>query len=263
MKTTATDSNLRTRRVLNVERLTPAVGAEITGIDLGEPASNDDLFEEIRQLLLLHNVIFFREQDLPPAEHVAFAGHFGSLETHPIVPSHPEFATLLLVHRQAEKTTYENVWHSDASFRAAPPMGAVLKCDECPAMGGDTMWANMALAYERLPDRVKERIGELRAQHSIEHSFGGAMTPEKRAALALENPSVEHPVVRTNPDTDEKVLFVNQGFTTHFVNFQRYDRIRVGQDFTLESNHLMSDLLTQAMIPEYQVRIRSRPNLGR
>ena len=121
------------------------------------------------------------------------------------------------------------------------------------------MWANMALAYERLPDRVKERIGELRAQHSIEHSFGGAMTPEKRAALALENPSVEHPVVRTNPDTDEKILFVNQGFTTHFVNFQRYDRIRVGQDFTLESNHLMSYLLTQAMIPEYQVRIRWRP----
>ncbi len=248
-----------THRQLIVDRLAPAIGAGITNVDLAEASRNDDLFGEIRQLLLAHKVLFFRDQALPPADHVAFAERFGTLEGHPIQPSHPDFPTLLLIHRQAERTTYENVWHSDASFRSAPPMGAVLKCDECPDVGGDTMWANMALAYERLPDRIKERIGELRAQHSIEQSFGGAMTPERRAELVSQNPPAEHPVVRTHPETGEKVLYVNQGFTTHFVNFQRYDRIRVGQDFTLESNHLMNYLLTQAAIPEYQVRIRWRP----
>lgn len=248
-----------TPRQLLVDRLSPAIGAEITNVDLGEASRNDDLFGEIHQLLLRHKVLFFRDQALPPAEHVAFAERFGTLEGHPIQPSHPDFPTLLLIHRQAERTTYENVWHSDASWRANPPMGAVLKCDECPEVGGDTMWANMALAYERLPDRIKERIGDLRAQHSIEHSFGGAMTPERRAELVAENPPAEHPVVRTHPETGEQILFVNQGFTTHFVNFQRFDRIRVGQDFTLESNHIMNYLLTQAAVPEYQVRIRWRP----
>ncbi len=252
MPTTAT-------RSLLVERLTPAIGAEITNVDLREAARNDDLFGEIKQLLLQHKALFFRDQELPPAEHVAFAERFGELEGHPIQPSHPDFPTLLLIHRQAERTTYENAWHSDASFRSEPPMGAVLKCDACPATGGDTIWTNMTMAYERMPDRIKERIGDLRAQHSIEHSFGGTMTPENRAALVAENPPAEHPVVRTHPETGEQILFVNQGFTTHFVNFQRYDRIRFGQDFTLESNHLMNYLLMQAMIPEYQVRLRWRP----
>ncbi len=248
-----------TRRMLSVDQLVPAIGAEVSNIDLGEAGRNDDLFGEIHQLLLKHKVLFFRDQALPPAEQVAFAGKFGALEGHPIQPAHPDFPTLLLIHRQAERSTYENVWHSDASFRAEPPMGAVLKCDECPAVGGDTMWANMAVAYDRLPDRIKERIGDLVAQHSIEHSFGGAMSVEKRAVLVAENPVANHPVVRTHPETGEKILYVNQGFTTHFVNFQRFDRIRVGQDFTLEANHLMNYLLSQAAIPEYQVRIRWRP----
>ncbi len=248
-----------TRRMLNVDQLVPAIGAEVSNIDLAEAGRNDDLFGEIRQLLLKHKVLFFRDQALPPGDQVAFAEKFGALEAHPIAPSHPDFPTLLLIHRQAERSTYENVWHSDASFRSEPPMGAVLKCDECPSVGGDTMWANMALAYDRLPDRIKERIGDLLAQHSLEQSFGGAMSPEKRAALVAENPPSNHPVVRTHPETGEKILYVNQGFATHFVNFQRFDRIRVGQDFTMESNHLMNYLLSQAAIPEYQVRIRWRP----
>ena len=143
--------------MLHVEELTPAIGAELTGIDLAQVTGNDDLFGVVRTLLLKHKVLFFRDQLLPPADHVAFAERFGPLEGHPVVPSHPDFPTLLLIHRQTERSSYENVWHTDATWRSDPPMGAVLKCDECPAVGGDTMWANMALAYERLPDRVKER----------------------------------------------------------------------------------------------------------
>jgi taurine dioxygenase len=244
---------------MTVDQLVPAIGAEIGNVDLCEVARNDDLFGEVKSLLHQHKVLFFRDQALPPADHVALAERFGPTEGHPVQPSYPDFPTLLRIHRQSERSTYENIWHSDASFRAAPPMGAVLKCEECPPVGGDTMWANMALAYERLSDRIKEHVRGLVAQHSIEHSFGGAMSPEKRAALVAENPPSNHPVVRTHPETREEILYVNQGFTTHFVNFQRFDRIRVGQDFTLESNNLMNYLLAQAEIPEYQVRLRWRP----
>ena len=181
------------------------------------------------------------------------------LETHPVVPSHPDHPELLLLNRDT-KHSYENTWHCDATWRAKPPFGSVLRCVVCPEVGGDTMWANMALAYERLPRHIKQRIANLRAKHSIEHSFGGSMSAEDRAKLSAANPMVEHPVVRTHPETNEKVLFVNQGFTTHFVNFHNNEDVRYGQDFTIEANNLLNYLVRQAEIPEYQVRLRWKPN---
>jgi taurine dioxygenase len=242
-----------------VDPLATALGAEISYISLASAVENDDLFAEIRSLLLKHKVLFFRDQDISPAEHVAFARRFGDLETHPVVPSHPDHPELLLLNRDT-KHSYENTWHCDATWRVEPPMGAVLRCVVCPEVGGDTMWANMALAYERLPDHIKTRIANLRAKHSIEHSFGGSMSAEDRDKLSAAYPMVEHPVVRTHPETGEKVLFVNQGFTTHFVNFHNHDDVRFGQDFTMEANNLINYLIRQAEIPEYQVRLRWRPN---
>jgi alpha-ketoglutarate-dependent taurine dioxygenase len=244
---------------LKVEPVAPALGAEISNLGLANAVEDDDLFAEIRELLLKHKVLFFRDQDILPATLVAFARRFGDLETHPIVPSHPDHPELLLLNRDT-KHSYENTWHCDATWRAEPPMGAVLRCVVCPNVGGDTMWANMALAYERLPDHVKTRIEGLRAKHSIEHSFGGSMTPKDRAKLSTTYPMVEHPVVRSHPETGEKVLFVNQGFTTHFVNFHNHEDVRFGQDFTIEANNLLNYLVRQAEIPEYQVRLRWRPN---
>lgn len=138
-------------------------------------------------------------------------------------------------------------------------MGCVLRCVECPPVGGDTMWANMALAYERLPEPVKQQIAGLRARHSIECSFGAAMPIERRLALKAQFPDAEHPVVRTHPETGEKVLFVN-GFTTHFTNFHTPENVRYGQDFTQGSSALLQYLISQAAIPEYQVRWRWKPN---
>ena len=152
---------------------------------------------------------------------------------------------------------YENSWHCDATWREAPPMGCVLHCVECPPVGGDTLWANMALAYERLPDTVKALIAPLRARHSIECTFGAAMPIERRLALKAQYPDAEHPVVRTHPETGEKVLFVN-GFTTHFTNFHTPANVRVGQDFTQGASGLLQYLTGQAAIPEYQVRWRWR-----
>ena len=113
---------------------------------------------------------------------------------------------------------YENAWHCDATWRECPPMGAVLRYVEGPPVGGDTMWANMAKAYEDLPDHMKETIDGLYARHSIEASFGARMPIEKRHALKAQYPDAEHPVVRTHPETGEKVLFVN-GYRDPFHQF--------------------------------------------
>ena len=121
------------------------------------------------------------------------------------------------------------------------------------------MWANMALAYEKLPATVKEQIAPLRARHSIEATFGASMAIDKRLALKAQFPDAEHPVVRTHPETGEKVLFVN-GFTTHFTNFHTAANVRVGQDYQPGAADLLRYLVMQAMIPEYQVRWRWQPD---
>jgi len=121
------------------------------------------------------------------------------------------------------------------------------------------MWANMALAYDKLPAHVKEQIAPLRARHSIESTFGAAMPTEKRLALHAQFPDAEHPVVRTHPQTGEKILYVN-GFTTHFTNFHTPANIRYGQDYNPGGADLLRYLVMQAYVPEYQVRWRWQPN---
>ena len=138
-------------------------------------------------------------------------------------------------------------------------MGCVLRCVETPAVGGDTIWVDMAQAYARLPQDVKARIAGLRARHSIEASFGANMPIEQRLALHERFPDAEHPVVRTHPETGEKVLFVN-AFTTHFTNWHTPDNVRVGQDYSQVGPQLLQYLISQAHIPEYQVRFRWKPN---
>ena len=245
---------------MQVEQLTYNIGAELIGVNLADAIHDDGLFAAIRAQLLQHRVLFLRDQDFSRAEHVAFARRFGELEDHPVAGSDPEHPGLVQIYKRPDQPMdrYENAWHTDATWREAPPLGCVLRCIECPPVGGDTMWANMALAYERLPEPVKAQIAGLRARHSIEASFGAAMPIEKRLALKAMYPDAEHPVVRTHPETGEKVLFVN-AFTTHFTNFHTPERVRVGQDYT-GASQLLHYLIGQAQIPEYQVRWRWQPN---
>jgi taurine dioxygenase len=246
---------------MQVHPLTCALGAELTGVDLADAVRDDGLFAEIRSLLLQHKVLFLRDQQFSRAEHVAFARRFGELEDHPVAGSDPEHPGLVRIYKTPDQPNdrYENAWHSDTTWREAPQFGAVLRCVECPPVGGDTMWANMALAYERLPAHIKEQIADLRARHSIEASFGAAMPIEKRLALKAQYPDAEHPVVRTHPDTGEKILYVN-GFTTHFTNYHTAARVRFGQDANPGAADLLRYLISQAYIPEYQVRWRWAPN---
>ncbi len=246
---------------MRVEPLTCAIGAEISGVNLGAAARDDGLFADIRALLLQHKVLFLRDQDISRAEHVAFARRFGELEGHPVAGSDPDYPGLVRIYKSpdAPADRYENAWHTDATWRDKPPMGCVLRCIECPPVGGDTMWVNMALAFENLPAHVKAQIAPLRARHSIEASFGAAMPIEKRLALKAQFPDAEHPVVRTHPETGEKVLFVN-AFATHFSNFHTPANVRFGQDAVPGAADLMRYLISQAYIPEYQVRWRWKPN---
>ncbi|AOI92941.1 TauD/TfdA family dioxygenase [Burkholderia pseudomultivorans] len=244
---------------MRIEPLTCAIGAEITGVNLADAARDDALFADIRDALLKHKVVFLRNQDIARADHVAFARRFGELEDHPVVGSDPENPGLVRIYKSpdAPNDHYENGWHADATWREIPQMGAVLRCVECPPVGGDTMWANMVLAYEKLPRHVKDLIAPLRARHSIEATFGAVMPIDKRLALKARFPDAEHPVVRTHPETGEKVLFVC-GFTTHFTNYHNPGNVRVGQDFTRGASDLLQYLISQAAIPEYQVRWRWR-----
>ncbi|MGF6963471.1 taurine dioxygenase [Paraburkholderia sp. WC7.3g] len=246
---------------MRVEQLTYSIGAELTGVNLAHAINDDGLFAQIRSALLKHRVLFLRDQDITRAEHLAFARRFGELEDHPVAGSDPEHPGLVRIYKTPDQPNdrYENAWHADATWREAPQFGAVLRCVECPPVGGDTMWANMVLAYENLPAHVKTQIADLRARHSIEASFGAAMRIEKRLALKAQFPDAEHPVVRTHPETDEKVLFVN-AFTSHFTNYHTPERVRFGQDANPGAGDLLRYLISQAYIPEYQVRWRWQKN---
>jgi len=246
---------------LRVEPLTAHIGAELFDVDLAEAARNDDLFGAIKAELLKHKVLFLRDQAIERTDHVAFARRFGELESHPMVGSDPEHPGLVCIYKDLDSPPnhFENAWHCDATWRECPPMGAVLRYIEGPSVGGDTIWANMTRAYEELPDHISATIQDLRARHSIEATFGARLPIEKRLALKAQYPDAEHPVVRTHPETGEKVLFVS-GFTTHFTNFHTSDNVRYGQDFAPGSANLLSYLIGRAAIPEYQVRWRWQPN---
>jgi taurine dioxygenase len=246
---------------IKVEPLTCSIGAELGNVNLGIASRDPSIVAEIRALLLKYKVLFFRDQDITRAEHVAFARHFGELEDHPVAGSDPEHPGLVRIYKAPDKPVdrYENAWHTDATWREKPPFGCVLRCVECPPVGGDTLWANQALAYEKLPEHIKTQIATLRARHSIEASFGAAMPTEQRLALKAQYPDAEHPVVRTHPETSEKILFVN-AFTTHITNFHTPANVRFGQDANPGASLLLNYLISQTYIPEYQVRFRWQKN---
>ena len=249
------------RGSMSVEPTTCSIGALLGNVSLGDAARDEGLFAEIRALLLRYKVLFLHDQDFTRAEHVAFARRFGDLEDHPVVGSDPEHPGLVRIYKgpDSRNEQYENAWHCDTTWRESPQFGAVLRCTEVPAVGGDMLWANMAMAYEQLPAHVKTQIAGLRARHSIEASFGAAMPIEKRLALKAQYPDAEHPVVRTHPETGEKVLFVN-AFTTHFTNWHTPANVRFGQDANPGASLLLNYLISQAYVPEYQVRFRFRRN---
>lgn len=240
--------------------LSPTLGLELSGISLATEFDEQEV-AMLRQLLARHKVLVFREQDVTPAQHVAFARRFGKLEVHPIIKRHPDHPELVTFVHNDVNVGVENVYHSDTSFYPEPSMGSVLRCVECPEVGGDTIFVNMVAAYESLPDTVKEKLIGLNAMHDASVVFSNRTpTSEGRAKLREEIPSVEHPVVRTHPETGEKILYVNEAFTTHFANYRQINEGVWNRDAPTQARDLFAFLLRQARTPEFQVRIQWRKN---
>ena len=205
---------------LKVVPIAPAIGAEIHGVDLAADLP-DATVAAIRQALLDHLVIFFRDQDITPAQQLAFARRFGRPVPYPMVEGidgFPEVAPVLKL--EHERVNFGGVWHSDTTYTPEPPMGAMLAARELPPAGGDTLFANQYLAWETLSDGLKAMLRPLRAVNSsakasaqITRNRGDAGGPGADAKTLKE---AVHPVMRTHPETGRPALYVNAGHTTRF-----------------------------------------------
>jgi taurine dioxygenase len=220
------------------------IGAEIRGVDLSRPLS-PALRAELNRALLEWKVLFFRGQHLASDAQRAFARNWGELETNPLLARGDARDVVRFDKTAGAVPTFENVWHTDVTFRARPALGAVLQLREVPPAGGDTMWADMAAAYDNLPAGIRERIDGARAVHDYLPGFARFYSVEQLAPYQEEFPPVEHPVVRRHPETGRRMLFVNASFTTRIVG--------LGQ---AESDRLLRLLFQQAQVPEFQVRFR-------
>lgn len=246
---------------MRVEQLTCNIGAELMDVNLRDAAHDDGLFDAIYAALLKHKVLFLRDQDISGKDHVAFASRMGALEDHPLLPAPDGTPGLVQLYKTPDKPVgrYENVWHTDNTWRPEPSKACVLRCLECPPIGGDTLWANMAAAYENLPREIRNQIADLRASHDFLDIMRDMIPPDEHESTRAKWPSVEHPVVRTHPETGGKSLFLG-GWATHFVNYHKPSRVRYGQDIVQAGGDLFQYLISQAYIPEFQVRWRWKPN---
>jgi taurine dioxygenase len=235
-------------QTISITPLSPTVGAEIGGVRMNGEVPDNQL-AEIRRALLDWKVIFFRDQDVTEAEHVAFGRLFGELEVHPFTPNHPDHPEIVVIHHNEHTKRGQNNWHSDVTWRQAPSLGSILRARIVPPVGGDTLFADMAAAYEGLSDELKERIDDKFAIHSFVHNFGRAMDDEKRAAFAEQYPPARHPIVRTHPETGARSLYVNSAFATHIEGMEAD-----------ESASLLRRLYRRASVPEYQCRFRWQKN---
>jgi taurine dioxygenase len=234
-------------QTIEVTKLTPHIGAEIAGVDLSHPLGNQQ-FQEVHDALMENLVIFFRDQHLTHDQHKDFGRRFGNLVAHPASRHSPEGHPEILTIHADENSQHVagEEWHSDVSCDETPPMGSILYLTEIPPSGGDTLFASMYAAYDRLSDPIKKLLDGLTATHDGEPVYRGRFgyAPGEKGF-----PRAEHPVVRTHPVTGRKALFVNGNFTT-----------RINGLTKLESDALLQMLYRHAETPEFQCRFRWQPN---
>lgn len=220
---------MRSKRI-EISPLSPALGAEVSGIDLSQ-ALDDEAAGEIRRAFAEHLVLFFRGQNLTPAQQVAFAGLFGPVGTYPFAEPIAEHPQVIPVIKEAHQTTnFGGIWHSDTPYLEIPSLGSVLYAREVPPEGGDTLWANGYRAWETLPDDMRAILRPLRAVQSAasnkeklraDHLKDGAM--QGRDAARMDVQEAEHPVARTHPETGRKALYISPAHTIRFAGWTEED----------------------------------------
>lgn len=215
---------------IKVEPTSPALGAEISGVDLSR-GIDDETFDEIHRAWLEHQVIFFREQRLTPAEQMAFAERFGELDVYPFMQPLPEHPLVIPIIK--EKDTQFNFgggWHSDMSYSEKPPKATVLYAIEVPSCGGDTLFTSMTRAYEALSGGMQEMLGSLRAVFTASKVHGAAGLYDKadhpmkmKSDVAMEEARWLHPVVRIHPETGRKALYIDAPHVERLENMRIHE----------------------------------------
>jgi len=214
---------------MKVSKLTGSIGAEILDVDISKDLS-DSVIADIRETLLAHKVIFFREQNLTPEQQISFTKRFGEISTSPVYKTLKEYPQIMPVVKELTDTDIiGDTWHTDETFQQTPPMGSLLYAREIPSVGGDTLWANLGLAFERLSDGMKEQLLAMKAIHSNDFLTANAKRRNSTRSTKLREdaPVMQslHPVVRTHDETQEKILFVNQPFTFAFEGMTREESL--------------------------------------
>ena len=206
---------------MEIELLSGALGAEINGINLKD--TSKDNHKKINDLLLEHKVIFFRNQDITPEEQIKLANCFGPLETHVYVKGRKDYPEIVrIIKEPEEKNQWGENWHSDVSYNPKPTKAVILRSVKIPPVGGDTVFSNLELAWETLDEEIKNKIKDKKAIHS---SLGAAFFVNDYKAMEgngiYDEYSNEHPIVRTHPETANKILFVNWTYTKKIVGMEK------------------------------------------
>ncbi|GAB1576861.1 TauD/TfdA dioxygenase family protein [Bordetella petrii] len=238
----------------DIRPLPGGIGAELTGIDLGLPLNASD-FARVRSAHLDHHVVVFRDQHITPQQHIDFSRRFGRLMIHVLhqfhLPGHPEILIVSNIIEDGKPVGLGDAgkyWHSDISYKPLPSLGSLLHAQELPAEGGDTLFADMHLAYDTLPAHLRQAIEGRRAVHSYLAKYGqlqqeGNWRPNLSAEQLAQVREVVHPVVRTHPETRRKALFVSEGFTTRIEGMPAD-----------ESRAILDELFAHSIRPEHIYR---------
>ncbi len=235
---------------ITVSRLTPALGAIVDGVTLSEEQSQQSI-DRIGELLVEHQILFFRGQPITPEQQCRFAARFGELHIHPIYPVLPELPQILVLDTHGDFLPDNDNWHTDVTFSQTPPLAGMLAAKQLPSSGGDTLWSSNLAAYDALSAPMQQFLGGLTAEHSVVKSFPAGRWgadpefKERYERAVAKHPPVTHPVVRTHPVSGRKGLFVNQGFTT-----------RIHEVGASESDALLGFLFEHAARPEFTLRWR-------
>lgn len=225
-----------------------ALGAYVSDVDLGDLAASAALHAELRQALLEHEVLFLRDQQVGPETFQAFARGFGQVEGHPAYPTVAGAPDVQILESTAERPSRIEAWHSDMTFRPAPPALTLLHGRVIPEYGGDTLWVSASAAYQALSGPMRALLDGLEAVHDFRHGFreslaepGGA---ERLADAVAGNPPVRHPLIRTHPESGRRAIYVNPLFTTHIEGLTR-----------AESDAVLAFLYRHVVTEEFSVRL--------
>jgi taurine dioxygenase len=240
-----------TTAAIGIHPVAGALGAEVSGLDLARPL-DDATVAALRQAWLEHLVLFFRDQDLSPAQFLAFARRFGEPIEYPFVRGLDDYPEIIPVLKLAhERVNFGGVWHSDTAYLDVPPMASMLVAREIPPFGGDTLFANMYLAYETLSDGMKRMLDGLVAVNSSAKADASRTREDRmkdRAREAARDYVAAHPVVRRHPETGRRALYVNVAHTVRFDGMTEE-----------ESAPLLAFLFQHQIRPELTCRFRWRP----